>query len=155
MGLEEKDPTEYTRLDIRQIMQFLPHRYPFLLVDRVLEIDRGKRLRALKNVTINEEFFQGHFQGRPVMPGVLIIEALAQATGLLVYADGQDPGEGRFYYLVGIEKARFRRTVEPGDQLHLEVTAERRIRNVMKFSGRATVDGSVVATVELMCAAGS
>lgn len=141
-------------MDVRQIMALLPHRYPFLLVDRVLENEPGRRLVAIKNVTVNEEFFEGHFQGRPVMPGVLIIEALAQATGLLTFTSVAVPEPGQFYFLAGIDKARFRRPVVPGDQLRLEITLERRIRNVLKFSGKATVDGETAASAELMCAPG-
>lgn len=155
MELEDTDPTDYSQMDIRQIMDHLPHRYPFLLVDKVVENDRGRRLVAVKNVTINEQFFQGHFSGRPVMPGVLIIEALAQATGLLQFTAREKPPEGTFYFLVGVDKARFRRLVEPGDQLRLEVTLERRIRGIVKFAGRATVDGQLVASADLMSAPGS
>lgn len=153
-ALEEKDPTEFSRIDIRGIMELLPHRYPFLLVDRVLENEKGKRLVAVKNVTINEEFFEGHFHGRPVMPGVLIIEALAQATGLLTFTSFDSPDSGNVYFLVGVDKARFRRPVVPGDQLRLEVSLTRRIRNVVRFRGTATVDGEKAAEVELMCAPG-
>jgi 3-hydroxyacyl-[acyl-carrier-protein] dehydratase len=155
LALDEKDPTDYSSMDIRQIMGLLPHRYPFLLVDRVVENEAGKRLVAIKNVTINEEFFEGHFQGRPVMPGVLIIEALAQATGLLTFTSLDEPKPGRFYFLAGIDKARFRRPVVPGDQLRLEIELQRRIRGVLKFSGKAMVDGQTAATAELMCAPGA
>ncbi len=142
-----------SELDIHEVMKHLPHRYPFLLVDRVLDFEAGKALRAIKNVTINEPFFQGHFPHVPVMPGVLIMEALAQATGILSFkTTGKLPTDDSLYYFVGIDKARFRRPVEPGDQLVLEVELERRIRDVWKFKGKALVDGEVVASADLMCA---
>lgn len=141
-------------LDIHAIMKQLPHRYPFLLVDRVTECVPGERLTALKNVTINEPFFPGHFPHRPVMPGVLILEALAQATGLLAFATlGSTPDENTIYYFVGIDKARFKKPVEPGDQLVLKVELERTVKGVWKFKGVAEVDGKPVTVAELMCAA--
>ena len=139
-------------LDIHRILEKLPHRYPFLLVDRVLEIEEGVRLKALKNVTINEPFFGGHFPGRPVMPGVLMLEALAQAAALLAFksmADGL--GEDSVYYFVGIDGARFKRPVEPGDQLILEVELIRAKSRIFKFKARATVDGALAVEAELMC----
>lgn len=140
-------------MDINEVMRHLPHRYPFLLVDRVLDFESGKSLRAMKNVTINEPFFQGHFPHVPVMPGVLIMEALAQATGILSFkTTGDLPTDNSLYYFVGIDKARFRKPVEPGDQLILEVELERRIRDVWKFKGVASVNGEVVASANLMCA---
>ncbi|MEL7023628.1 MAG: 3-hydroxyacyl-ACP dehydratase FabZ [Pseudomonadota bacterium] len=143
------------QLDIRQIMALIPHRYPFLLIDRVVSCVPGESASALKNVTFNEPFFQGHFPGRPVMPGVLIIEALAQATGILAFATADEaPGADTLYYFVGIDKARFRKPVEPGDQLRLEVRLIRRIRTVWRFSAEALVDDRVVASAELMCAPG-
>lgn len=149
------EQTVAEQLDIRQIMALIPHRYPFLLIDRVTDCVPGDRVSALKNVTFNEPFFQGHFPGRPVMPGVLIIEALAQATGILAFATtGDGPGEGRLYYFVGIDKARFRKPVEPGDQLRLEVRLLRRIRSVWRFEAEAFVDDVKVASAELMCAPG-
>ncbi len=142
-----------TQMDINEVMKHLPHRYPFLLVDRVLEFETGKSLRAIKNVTINEPFFQGHFPHVPVMPGVLIMEALAQATGILSFkTTGNLPTDKSLYYFVGIDKARFRKPVEPGDQLILEVELERRIRDIWKFKGTASVNGEVVASANLMCA---
>lgn len=142
-----------TQMDINEVMKHLPHRYPFLLVDRVLEFETGKSLRAIKNVTINEPFFQGHFPHVPVMPGVLIMEALAQATGILSFkTTGNLPTDQSLYYFVGIDKARFRKPVEPGDQLILEVELERRIRDVWKFKGVASVNGEIVASANLMCA---
>ncbi|MBT3197635.1 MAG: 3-hydroxyacyl-ACP dehydratase FabZ [Gammaproteobacteria bacterium] len=141
------------QMDIHEVMNHLPHRYPFLLVDKVLDFEVGKHLRAIKNVTINEPFFQGHFPHIPVMPGVLIMEALAQATGILSFkTTGNLPSENSLYYFVGIDKARFRKPVEPGDQLLLEVELVRRIRDIWKFKGRATVDGELVASADLMCA---
>lgn len=142
-------------LTINQIMAYLPHRYPFLLLDRIIQVEPGQSLIALKNVSINEPFFQGHFPQRPIFPGVLIIEALAQATGVLVFAsaDTQAPAEEeQIFYLVGVDKARFKQPVEPGDQLMLEVTLQRIRRDVGSFKGEAKVDGKVVASAELLCA---
>ncbi|MDD2767614.1 MAG: 3-hydroxyacyl-ACP dehydratase FabZ [Methylococcus sp.] len=141
-------------MDIQAIKDFLPHRYPFLLVDRVLECEPGHRLLAIKNVTYNEPFFQGHFPHLPIMPGVLIIEALAQATGLLASETAPDVlGKGATYYLVGLDKVRFKRPVVPGDQLRLEATYVRHKRNIWAFSCRADVEGELVASAEIMCAA--
>jgi 3-hydroxyacyl-[acyl-carrier-protein] dehydratase len=142
-----------TELNIHEVLKHLPHRYPFLLVDRVLEVEPGKRLVAIKNVTINEPFFPGHFPHAPVMPGVLIMEALAQATGILSFqTNGNLPTDKSLYYFVGIDNARFRKPVEPGDQLVLEVELTRRIRDLWKFKAEAKVDGQVVASADLMCA---
>ena len=139
-------------MDIQGILKQLPHRYPFLLVDRVQELERNPRSRAIKNVTFNEPFFTGHFPGRPVMPGVLILEALAQAAGLLAFdAMGQVPDENNIYYFVGIDSARFKRPVVPGDQLVLEITIDRVRGGIWKFKGVASVDGEVAAEAELMC----
>lgn len=138
-------------LDIHQIKNFLPHRYPFLLIDRVLEATQGEKLIALKNVTYNEPFFEGHFPSRPVMPGVLIVEAFAQACAILASIGRDDIDTGnRIYYFTGIDKARFKRPVEPGDQLIFEVELVRRIKNMWKCKGIAKVDGEVVAAAELM-----
>jgi len=142
-----------TTLDIYEILQHLPHRYPFLLIDRVLECNPGKSLIAIKNVSYNEPFFQGHFPHRPVMPGVLILEAMAQATGILAFRTvGRVPEGNTLYYFVGIDNARFKQPVEPGDQLRLEVEFIRSMRGVWKFSSKATVDDRLVASAELMCA---
>ena len=139
-------------MDIQGILKQLPHRYPFLLVDRVQELERNTRIRAIKNVTFNEPFFTGHFPGRPVMPGVLILEALAQAAGLLAFdAMGQVPDENNIYNFVGIDSARFKRPVVPGDQLVLEITIDRVRGGIWKFKGVASVDGEVAAEAELMC----
>lgn len=139
--------------DIQQVMKYLPHRYPFLLIDRVIECTAGENLTALKNVTINEPFFQGHFPEQPIMPGVLVIEALAQATGLLSFCSMQEDHNKKLYVLVGIDKARFRGQVMPGDQLHLQVNLKRNMRGIWMFEGKALVDGKVVAEAELMCSA--
>ena len=141
-------------MDINKVLSLLPHRYPFLLIDRVLEFEKDKRLLALKNVTYNEPFFNGHFPIRPVMPGVLIVEAMAQATGLL--AMGSNPetvSETSIYLFVGIDKARFKRPVEPGDQLHIEVHQKAFKRGIGIFSGVATVEGKIAATADIMCTA--
>ncbi|MCP5430486.1 MAG: 3-hydroxyacyl-ACP dehydratase FabZ [Chromatiaceae bacterium] len=139
-------------MDIQQIQSLLPHRYPFLLVDRVIEVEPGKRLVAIKNVTINEPFFQGHFPSKPVMPGVLLIEAMAQATGLLAMESAEVPKEA-IYYLVGVDKARFKRPVVPGDQLVFEVEVLKHRRDIWVFAAEAKVDGSAVASAEIMCTA--
>jgi 3-hydroxyacyl-[acyl-carrier-protein] dehydratase len=138
--------------DIDKIMDLLPHRYPFLLVDRVIEVADG-RLSAIKNVTVNEPFFQGHFPGEPIMPGVLILEAMAQATGLLAFTTMGVDHESKLYMLVGIDKARFRGRVLPGDQLRLEISLKRNMRGIGMFECQALVDGEVVAEAEMMCSA--
>lgn len=144
---------ESPAMDIHEIFKYLPHRYPFLLIDRVLACRPGEGITALKNVSVNEAYFMGHFPRRPVMPGVLIIEALAQATGILAFRTVQTtPANGTMYYLAGIDDARFKQPVGPGDQLILEVKLERAVRGVWKFHGEAKVDGKVVASAELMCA---
>jgi 3-hydroxyacyl-[acyl-carrier-protein] dehydratase len=140
-------------MDIHEVMKYLPHRHPFLLVDRVLEIQAGESIVALKNVTINEPFFTGHFPGRPVMPGVLILEALAQAAGILAYKSTNTlPDSGVLYYFAGIDNARFRRVVEPGDQLRLEVKLLRAKREIWKLAGEAYVDGEMVCSAEFLSA---
>ena len=140
-------------MDIQEIKEYLPHRYPFLLIDRVLEVEPGKRLLAVKNVTYNEPFFTGHFPAVPIMPGVLIIEAMAQATGLLAGRSVEGlMGKGRTYYLVGLDKARFKRPVVPGDQMIMEVTFEKTRRGLTRFKGVALVDGKVVCEATMMCA---
>jgi 3-hydroxyacyl-[acyl-carrier-protein] dehydratase len=150
---ESNPPLETYPIDVRRITQLLPHRYPFLLIDRVLSCEPGKRLTAIKNVTFNEPFFQGHFPGHPVMPGVLVIEALAQASGVLVQLSAKDdPNQPSLFYLVKIDKARFNRIVVPGDQLVLEVEQKRTLRRMGLFWGQAKVDGEVVAEAELLCA---
>ena len=140
-------------MDIHKILKQLPHRYPFLLVDRVLEIDKGKSIRALKNVTINEPFFEGHFPNRPVMPGVLMLEALAQASALLSF-DAMDalPDDKMIYYFAGMEGVRFRRPVEPGDQLILEAQILRMKAGIFKFKTRALVVNDIAVEAELTCA---
>ncbi|MGI9150314.1 MAG: 3-hydroxyacyl-ACP dehydratase FabZ [Limnohabitans sp.] len=139
-------------MDIHQILKQLPHRYPILLVDRVLEIEKGKSIKAIKNVTINEPFFTGHFPHRPVMPGVLMLEALAQAAALLAFdAVGTTPDDKTVYYFAGIDGARFKRPVEPGDQLTLEVELDRMKAGIFKFKARAKVGDDVAVEAELMC----
>ena len=137
-------------LDIIAIQRILPHRYPFLLIDGVMEIERGKRLVAIKNVTFNEDYFQGHFPGRPIMPGVLIIEAMAQAGGVLMLHEVPDR-EKKLLYFVAIDDARFRRPVVPGDQLRLEVTLISNRSLYCKLAGKATVNGELAAEATLMC----
>ncbi len=143
------------QMDVRQIMEALPHRYPFLLVDRVLELEVNQRILAQKNVSMNEEFFSGHFPKFPVMPGVLIIEALAQAAGILSFKSMENkkaPGE-QIYLFAGIDGARFKRPVVPGDILQLEVTMDKYTMGVWKYTARAMVDGQLVAEAKLMSAA--
>jgi len=145
--------TDDSSLDLQRIMVYLPHRYPFLLIDRILEHTPGGEITALKNVTFNEPFFQGHFPGRPIMPGVLIIEAMAQAAGVLTFRTaGVEPTEHSTFYLVGIDNARFRAPVGPGDQLVLKARLVRRIRTIWCFHTEASVDGKVVASAEMMVA---
>ncbi|MEK6749987.1 MAG: 3-hydroxyacyl-ACP dehydratase FabZ [Pseudomonadota bacterium] len=139
-------------MDILQIQKFLPHRYPFLLVDRVIEFVPHRRLVAIKNVTVNEPFFQGHFPGRPVFPGVLIIEALAQACGLLAFASQGATPDGSIFYLVGVDSARFKKPVEPGDQMILTIEFIKAMRGVWKFNASVKVDDVAIAEAELMCA---
>ena len=144
---------EKINLDIHRILELLPHRYPFLLVDRVLELHPHKYIKALKNVSIGEPYFSGHFPQHPVMPGVLILEALAQAAALLRFSEDPPDSKSTLYYFLGIDHARFRRVVEPGDQLILNVSFERYRSGVWKFKASAEVDALVVADAELMCTA--
>lgn len=140
--------------DIQKIMQYLPHRYPFLLIDRVEEVVPGEKVIALKNVTINEPFFQGHFPGMPVMPGVLVLEAMGQAGGVLVYESLKEKKENTLVFFTGIDRARFRKPVVPGDQLIFELKLLRKRANLVRMAGVATVDGNKVAEAELMAAFG-
>jgi 3-hydroxyacyl-[acyl-carrier-protein] dehydratase len=145
--------TEIITLDINAILKQLPHRYPFLLVDRVLELHKGDRIRAIKNVTINEPFFPGHFPYRPVMPGVMIIEALAQTAGILAFVTaGVVPDDKTRFYFAGIDKARFRKPVEPGDQISLNAKLERTMRGIWKFSTSALVEDFEVASADMLIA---
>lgn len=139
-------------MDIHQVLEYLPHRYPFLLVDRVLSCEPGKNIVALKNVTINEPFFGGHFPHHPVMPGVLIIEALAQAAAILTFKTAGGKADGNsVYYFVGIDNARFKKPVTAGDTLRLSVALERTVRGIWKFKAEARVEDTLVAEAELMC----
>lgn len=140
-------------LDIHEVMKHLPHRYPFLLVDKVLDYTPGESLTAIKNVTYNEPYFTGHFAHHPVMPGVLILEALAQATGILAFITKKElPTDESLYYFVGVDKVRFKQTVEPGDQLKLFVSIDKEKRGIWKFKTEATVDGKLVTGADIMCA---
>jgi 3-hydroxyacyl-[acyl-carrier-protein] dehydratase len=140
-------------MEIKDIMEHLPHRYPFLLVDRVVSMELGKRIHAYKNVSFNEPHFTGHFPHHPVMPGVLIMEALAQAAGILAFKTaGEKPTLGSLFMFAGIDDARFKRQVMPGDQLHLHVEIERWMRNVLKLKAEARVDGELAAEARLICA---
>ncbi|NQY25977.1 MAG: 3-hydroxyacyl-ACP dehydratase FabZ [Piscirickettsiaceae bacterium] len=139
-------------IDIHEIQELLPHRYPFLLIDKVIDFTPGESLIGIKNITFNEPQFVGHFPQRVIMPGVLILESLAQATGLLAFKTASDlRSDNSLYYLVGIDNARFRKPVEPGDQLQLEVKLIKNKRNMWKFSGRATVDGELIVSADIMC----
>ncbi|MHB8347104.1 MAG: 3-hydroxyacyl-ACP dehydratase FabZ [Acidiferrobacterales bacterium] len=141
-----------TSLDIYNVLKHLPHRYPFLLIDRVLEYTPDQSLVAIKNVTINEPFFQGHFPNRPVMPGVLVVEAMAQACGVLSFrTEEMLPTQNSVYLFVGIDRARFKRPVEPGDQLRIEVSLKRKMHGIYKFDAAAKVDGELCCSAELMC----
>jgi 3-hydroxyacyl-[acyl-carrier-protein] dehydratase len=140
------------QMDIHEILEHLPHRYPFLLIDRVLSVEPGKEIVALKNVTINEPFFPGHYPHHPVMPGVLIIEAMAQAAALLTFkSQGSKPDDNSVYYFVGIDGARFKRPVGPGDQVIFKVALRRNLHGMWKFSAVAEVDGQIVAKAEITC----
>ncbi|RKF15502.1 3-hydroxyacyl-[acyl-carrier-protein] dehydratase FabZ [Alginatibacterium sediminis] len=143
---------ELNRIEINEIMDLLPHRYPFLLVDRVLDFEEHKYLKAVKNVSINEPFFTGHFPQQPVLPGVLILESLAQCTGILAFKSTSKPADNELYYFAGIDNARFKQPVGPGDVLQLEVELLRERRGIGKFSCIAKVDDNVVASADIMCA---
>jgi 3-hydroxyacyl-[acyl-carrier-protein] dehydratase len=152
MNSPETPPLQMKTLDINQIKEFLPHRYPFLLVDRVLDWEAGKTITAIKNVTINEEFFNGHFPHKPVMPGVMMIEALAQTAALLSFLTmGTRPDHNSVVYFLGIDGARFKRPVEPGDQLRMQVEIIRAARGIYKYRAKGTVDGHTAVEAELMC----
>jgi len=139
-------------LNIQEILEYLPHRYPFLLIDRVIECELGKRIRALKNVSVNEPYFNGHFPYYKVMPGVLIVEAMAQAAAILSFRTmGIKPDDKSVYYFAGIDRARFKKPVMPGDQLILEVSIERNVRSVVKYAGKAYVGEALVAEADLLC----
>jgi 3-hydroxyacyl-[acyl-carrier-protein] dehydratase len=139
-------------LNIQEILEYLPHRYPFLLIDRVIECELGKRIRALKNVSVNEPYFNGHFPYYKVMPGVLVVEAMAQAAAILSFrTKGIKPDDKSVYYFAGIDRARFKKPVIPGDQLVLEVNIVRSVRSVVKYAGRAYVGEVLVAEAELLC----
>ena len=148
------EPAIKLPIDVRQIAAILPHRYPFLLVDRVIEFEPGKRVQAIKSVTCNEPFFMGHFPGHPVMPGVLVIEAMAQASGILTQlSNGFNAKPNQLYYLVRVDNARFSRTVVPGDQLVMDVVQKRMIRRMGQYQCTASVDGVEVASADILCAA--
>ena len=139
-------------MQINEILKYLPHRYPFLLIDRVLSLDAGSRIVALKNVTMNEQYFVGHFPYHPVMPGVLVVEAMAQAAAILAFKTMNElPDDKSVYYFVGIDRARFKRPVVPGDQLELHVSIAREVRGLWKFKGQARVGASLAAEAELLC----
>lgn len=151
-----QDTHTIEKVDIEKILKLLPHRYPFLLVDRVIDYKLGEHLTAIKNVTFNEPHFNGHFPQHPVMPGVLIIEAMAQASGILSrLAIGELNDNDDIFYLVKVDNAKFTKTVVPGDQLHLHTTIKRRMRNMVQYICQGTVDGKVVAKAELLCASAS
>lgn len=154
MNNKDNAGNEAAGMDIHGILKHLPHRYPFLLIDRVIDYAVGEYLIAIKNVTFNEPFFTGHFPVQPVMPGVLLLEAMAQATGVLAFrTTNSQPEDGSLYLLVGIDKARFKRPVEPGDQVRIEVKYVRNMRNIWFFSAEARVDGELAASADIMCAA--
>jgi len=138
--------------DIREIQEILPHRYPFALIDRVISYEKGKTLHAIKNITMNEPVFTGHFPGNPIFPGVLLLEAMAQATGLLGFKMMETVADNEIYLFAGIDNARFKRPVVPGDRVDFFVTFEKERRGIWKFSGRAEVDGELAASADLMCA---
>lgn len=144
--------TKNNTLNIEEILEFLPHRFPFLLVDRVLDFEKGKFLRAIKNVSFNEPFFQGHFPGNPIFPGVLILEAMAQATGILAFKSAGKLSPGELYYFAAVDQARFKKPVQPGDQMILQVTFIKERRGVARFNGVAKVDNNLICEASMMCA---
>lgn len=152
MTIEVQENREPKVIEVTEIMNMLPHRYPFLLVDRVTDYEEGKWLRAVKNVSVNEPCFTGHFPTKPIFPGVLILEAMAQATGILAVASYGKMNEGELYYFAAIDNARFKRPVVPGDQLVLEVEFLTEKRGITKFTGKAYVDGKLACEADLMCA---
>lgn len=140
-------------MDVQEIRQYLPHRYPFLLVDRVVELEKGKSIKGYKNISINEEVFNGHFPEMPIFPGVMIVEALAQVSGILGFKTlGQKPEDGYLYLFAGIDNVRFKRQVIPGDRLQLESEVISERRGIWKFSGKASVDGELAASADILCA---
>jgi len=142
-----------SEMDVYEVISHLPQRFPFLMIDRVREFEPGKRIVALKNVSVNEPYFPGHFPSRPIMPGVLILEAMAQAAGILSFRSrGEKPDDDSVYYYVGIDRARFKKPVVPGDQLEIEVHIERELRGIVKFNCWARVDGKTVAEATILCA---
>jgi 3-hydroxyacyl-[acyl-carrier-protein] dehydratase len=146
------DNIESTSMDIHEILEHLPHRYPFVLIDRIISMELGKEITALKNVTINEPFFPGHFPHHPVMPGVLIVEAMAQAAAVLSFKTmGAKPSDDSVYYFAGIDSARFKKPVSPGDQVILNVKIDRILKGIWKYIGVARVDGVIVAEAQMMC----
>ena len=150
--MTDTDATTTTSMDIHEILDHLPHRYPFVMIDRVISMELGKEIIALKNVSINEPFFPGHFPHHPVMPGVLIVEAMAQAAAILSFKTmGKKPTDDSVYYFAGIDSARFKKPVSPGDQIILNVKIDRILKGIWKYSGVATVDGVVVAEASMMC----
>ena len=153
MSSDGASPEALSRMDIHQILEYLPHRYPILLVDRVLSVVPGERIAALKNVSVNEPYFPGHYPHHPVMPGVLIVEAMAQTAAILAFKTmGNKPDDKSVYYFAGIDNARFKKPVGPGDQLLIEVTLAASKRGIWKFSGVARVDGQVASEADLICA---
>ena len=150
--IENMTPLESSSMNIHEILDHLPHRYPFVLIDRVISLELGKEITALKNVTINEPFFPGHFPYHPVMPGVLVVEAMAQAAAILSFKTmGVKPSEDSVYYFAGIDSARFKKPVSPGDQIILNVKIDRILKGIWKYNGVAKVDGIIVAEASMMC----